>query len=97
MRDDEGQTPLDKALSLDNMYRNKGCFDVALYLINCGCGGEDEKSKLLCGASQRGKLDVVIGLVEQLDVDPNSKWKVNNVNKITHVCSDRTRTSKIGL
>ena len=70
MRDDEGQSPLDKAL--DDLYA--GCVDVALYLMSRGCAcGDEDKAKLLCGACQWGKLDLVKELVEQIKVDPKSE------------------------
>ncbi len=75
MRDDEGQSPLDKAL--DYPYGNDGCVDVALYLMSRGCAcGDEDKAKLLCGACQWGKLDVVKELVEQQKVDPRSECAV---------------------
>ncbi len=70
MRDDEGQSPLDKALG--GLYRN-GCMDVALYLMSRGCGGDEDKAKLLCGACLYGKLGAVKELVEQHKVDPKSE------------------------
>ncbi len=66
MRYDKGQSPLDIALKDD-------CVDVALYLISRGCGGDEDKAKLLCEACQWGKLDVVKELVEQYKVDPKSE------------------------
>ena len=71
MRDDEGQSPLDKAL--DSLY-DDGCVDVALYLMSRGCAcGDEDKAKLLCGACYYGKLGVVKELVEQHKVDPKSE------------------------
>ncbi len=67
MRDDEGQSPLDIALDDD------GCVDVALYLMSRGCGGDEDKANLLCGACRRGKLGAVKELVEQHNVDPKSE------------------------
>ncbi len=70
MRDDEGQSPLDIALyDLDN----DDCVDVALYLMSRGCGGDEDKAKLLCGACYWGKLGAVKELVEQHNVDPKSE------------------------
>ncbi len=66
MRDDEGQSPLDIAL-------RGGCVDVALYLMSRGCGGDEDKAKLLCEACRWGKLGVVKELVEQYKVDPKSE------------------------
>ncbi len=72
MRDDEGQSPLDKALG-GCMYDDEGCVDVALYLMSRGCGGDKDKAKLLCAACFHGKLGVVKELVEQHKVDPKSE------------------------
>ena len=71
VRDDEGQTPLEVALNY--LYHDEGCVDVALYLINLGCGGDEHKRKLLCGACWRGKLDVIKELVKRYRIKPNSK------------------------
>ncbi len=74
MRDDEGRSPLDKALEdLDD----DGCMDVALYLMSRGCGGDEDKAKLLCEACRWGKLDVVKELVEQHKLDPKSECAYN--------------------
>ena len=69
MRDDEGQSPLDKAVV--GVYED--CVDVALYLMSRGCGGDEDKAKLLCRACRSGKLGVVKELVEQHKVDPKSE------------------------
>ncbi len=53
-----------------NMYDEDAGFDVAVYLVNRGCGSDE---KLLCAACKHGKLDVVKELVEQHQVDPNSE------------------------
>ncbi len=71
MRDDEGRSPLDKAL--EDMGINDGCVDVSLYLMSRGCGGDEDKAKLLCGACFWGNLSVVKELVEQEKVDPKSE------------------------
>ena len=48
---------------------------VGLYLIkHQGCGDEQDKSKLLCKACERGNLDVVKELVEQHNVDPIGEY-----------------------
>ncbi len=76
MRDDEGQSPLDRALENLDDY-DEGCVDVALYLMSRGCAcGDEERAKLLCGACQWVKLDVVKELVEQHKVDPRSECAV---------------------
>ncbi len=38
-----------------------------------GCGSDEDKAKLLCGACQWGKLGVVKELVEEHQVDPTSE------------------------
>ena len=67
MKDDNDDSPLDVALKSDNI-------DAAYYLLSHG--GEAGKSgvKLLCGACERGKIDVVKELVEKYKVDPNCKF-----------------------
>ncbi len=72
MRDDEGQSPLD--ITLGNLYEANDCMDVALYLMSLSCGGDEGKAKLLCGACQLDKLDVVKELVEQYKVEPKSEY-----------------------
>ena len=71
MRNDEGESPLDRALEdLD-----EDCVDVALYLMSRGCAcGDEDKAWLLCVACDLGKLGVVKELVEQYKVDPSSKY-----------------------
>ena len=66
MKDGRGQSPLD--LALKEMYDDY-CIDVALYLINRGCGDDEDKNKLLCGSCQFGRLDVVKELVEEHNCD----------------------------
>ena len=70
---DEGQSPLDLALEIPC---DVGCIDVALYLINHGCGDDEDKDKLLCEACWWGKLDVVKELVEEHDRDPKGECRV---------------------
>ncbi len=70
MRDDEGRSPLD--IALGRLYKD-GCVDVSLYLMSRGCGGDENKTKLLCEACYRGNLSVVKQLVEQQKVDLNSE------------------------
>ena len=73
VRDDKGQSPLDIALE---RCCDDNCIDVALYLINRGCGDDEDKDKLLCEACGCGKLDVVKELVEKHDRDPNGEYRV---------------------
>ena len=72
MRDDEGQSPLDKAL--EEWYKYDGCVDVAHYLMSRGCAcGDEDKAELLCAACYHGNMGVVKELVEQHKVDPKSE------------------------
>ena len=73
VRDDEGKSPLDKAMAPECLYENEGCVDVALYLMSRGCGSDDDKSKLLSAACDHGNLSVVKNLVELHKVDPKSE------------------------
>ncbi len=75
MRDDEGQSPLD--IAVGGVY--EVCMDVALYLMNRGCGGDEDKAKLLCRACWCGRLGVVKELAEQHKVDPKSKCDANSL------------------
>ena len=70
MRDDDGQSPLDRVLE-DVDYEDN--LDLGLYLINHGCGGDEGKVKLMCVACFWSKLDVVKELVELHKVDPNGE------------------------
>ena len=72
VRDNNGQSPLDCAL--DSNFSLGSCLDVALYLISRGCGGAEDRNKLMTRACEKGKLDVVKELVEQHKVDPNSEF-----------------------
>ena len=80
VRNDEGQSLLDRAL--DGLFGVAGSMDIALYLINCGCGDDEDKDKLLCGACSRpsstcyGRLDVVKELVEKHHRDPKGGYMV---------------------
>ena len=68
MRDDKGQSPLDKAL----YDYDDGCVDVAHYLMSRGCAcGDEDKARLLRAACYHGNLGVVKELVEQHKVDPS--------------------------
>ena len=72
MRDDEGQSPLDKALDIEFLYENDGRVDVAHYLMSRGCAcGDKNKAELLCAACYHGNMGVVKELVEQHKVDPS--------------------------
>ncbi len=53
-------------------------FGIALYLLSHGCGGDEDKAKLLCKACCKAdKLDVVKGLVEQHKINPNGEISLN--------------------
>ena len=69
VRDDHGQSPLDRVL--EDMDDEED-LDFGLYLINHGCDVEG-KVKLLCEACYWDRLDVVKELVEQHKVDPKSE------------------------
>ena len=81
MRNDKGQSPLD--LALEDMYNDDDYMymDIALYLINHGCGADEDKDKLLCEACWRGKLDVVKELVEEHDRDPKGECCVLTMHR----------------
>ena len=72
-----GQSPLDAVIEyLDDIADDPeepgnpdDQFDVALYLVSHGCGGDQEKIRVLCGACYWGYLDVVTKLVEELKFD----------------------------
>jgi len=67
VRDGEGQTPLKRALD------RQEC-DFALYLINHGFGGDEEKANLLCEACYQGIIDIVMELIEKHKIDPNGSY-----------------------
>ena len=72
MRDDKGKSPLDRAM--EDMYFTEGCPEVAHYLMSHGFDSDEETlAKLLCAASQWGKLTIVKDLVEQHKLDPKSE------------------------
>ena len=71
VRNKNGKSLLD--IALDKLEK-KSFFDIANYLIKCGCHGDEIEEKLLCGACRWGKLEMVKELVEQLKVDPNGEY-----------------------
>ena len=83
-RDNMGQSPLEAVIEyLDDLDDDPeepgnldGQFEVALYLVNCGCGGDQEKIRILCGACYWGNLDVVKKLVEGLKLDPSECFHI---------------------
>ena len=70
VRDDKGQSLLDLLDKALRRLYDGDCVDVALYLMSRGCGGDEDKAKLLCRACSRGKLGVVKELIEYYKVDP---------------------------
>ncbi len=76
VKDDKGQSPLDKALNNLNRLYNDDRVDIALYLMSRGCGGDEHKAKVLLEACRMGKLGVVKELVELHKVDPKSECDV---------------------
>ena len=70
LKDDEGETPLDKVMGFTYLDQHKELVDLALSLINRGCGSEKDKGNLLCVACCMSKLDIVKELVEQHKVEP---------------------------
>ena len=91
VRDDDGDTPLDKALDgaleeelIEDEW--KYACKVPLYLINRGCGSDKDKARLLCGACLFGDIDIVRELVEKHKIDPNGESESQYVqyNKYAH-------------
>ena len=72
MVDDVGNSPLDLAMCWDNDDVDVGV-DIALYLVNHGCGDDKDKVKLLCRACNQNKLDIVKEIIEKHKVDPKSE------------------------
>ena len=84
MKNDEEQSPLDIALERASKFYRSSSVDISYYLImNCGCGGEVEKMKLLCRACYHGKLDLVKKLVVQHKVIPNCEY--SNYTRREHI------------
>ena len=67
--DDNDERPLDVALIHDKV-------EAADYLYSCGSGAGNDNVRLLCGACEKGELDVVKKLVETDNVNPNSKFSL---------------------
>ena len=97
VRDDSGQSPLDTVLkAIADVYVEydeppDGQFDVALYLIDHDCGGDQERDQLLIEACYWGKVDMVKELVERHKVDPNSEFVTNQQYTIHHITRYRYR------
>ena len=70
-----GWSPLD--LALEYLDHDDDHIDVALCLINHGCGDVENKNKLLCGSCEWGRLDVVKELVEEHNCDPKGECCVH--------------------
>ena len=71
----QGVKPLDIVLENNMFYIPNG--DVALYLINHGNSGDEERVQLLTKACLYGWLNVVKELVEQYKFDPNGECVLN--------------------
>ena len=72
VRDKNGYSPLDLALHYQN--DNEGNYDTAAFMImNHGCGSDNDKALLLCGACRWGKLDMVKELIEKHNLNPNGE------------------------
>ena len=83
VRDDKGQSPLN--LALEDLYYDEADedrIDFALYLINHGCGDDEDKDKFLCKACGWGRLDVVKELVEKHDRDPKGECCVLTIGLV---------------
>ena len=77
VRDDEGMSPLDTAINKLNVYDAECYFEVAHYLMGCGCDSNEERlSKLLFEVCQRGKLDIVKTLIEKYMLDAKGESKL---------------------
>ena len=77
VRDDEGRSPLDILLegihADNNFFKREYGFPIALYLLRCGYGDEEDRVKWLYKACRWGELEVVEKLVERHNVDPNGE------------------------
>ena len=75
VRDDEGRSPLDLVLKgVGDRWSECGRgFDIAHYLLSCGCGDKENRIKWLYKACRWGTLDIVKELVERHNVDPNGE------------------------
>lgn len=70
------------------------CIDVALYLINRGCGSVEDKTKLLCAACRWGNLGAVKELVEEHKVDFSGKTCTSARIDRAHLFQDNYATWK---
>ena len=97
MRDDHGQSPLDRALEdVDD----EDDLDLGLYLINHGCGGYEGKVELMCEACCWDRLDVVKELVELHKVDPKGECIYCSTMHhivIHHLCCADVRNNTDGV
>ena len=73
IKDDNGHSLLEIALMSDKFHHIKDCIDVAIYLVNTGCGNEQDISDLFCRACQTKRRDVLAQLVAEHKIDPNSE------------------------
>ena len=74
LKNDNRKSLLD--IALDNVYKSDDCVDISLYLLHQGCGDRDEIIEVFCEACRCGKLKVVNELIDNYQVDPNSKLSV---------------------
>ena len=56
-----------------NYTNYEGCLDTASYLIECGCGDDDDKAFFLLEACRWGNIKYVKELVEKYKISPLSK------------------------
>ena len=83
--DNKGQTAIDYAVGNHHGKQTpvKECIDVALYLMNnFGCGGTEQKRRLLFEACKHGRLDAVKEMVEQHSINPIGECQHNNYIQI---------------
>ena len=76
VKDDKQQLPLE--IALQYMSEKKSCVDTAHYLVNCGCGSNEDKSKLMFGACQWGLLELVKDLARNHNINPQGSSMHNH-------------------
>ena len=70
MKEEWRRSPLDVAVRGNSL-------EIALYLFNHGCRGDEDKNKILMLACEKREMKVVKELVEQHNVNPkgeSSAW-----------------------
>ena len=73
LKDNEGETPLNKVLGYTYLDLREDLVDLSLSLVTRGCGSEKDKGNLLCVACYMSKLDVIKELVELHKVEPSGE------------------------